>query len=68
LPVPVAVLHRNEQPADLAAATEGRLACVVAHTADGIEVLVGRDELAACEGRVDRLAAVLDERLADRTG
>jgi hypothetical protein len=68
LPVPVAVLHRDEQPADLAASTEGRLACVVAHTAHGMEVLVDRDELAACDGSVDRLAAVVRDRLAGRTG
>jgi len=67
LPVPVAVLHRDEQDAELAPFTAGRLACVVAHTDLGMEVLVTRDELAACEGRVDRLAEVLRPRLDART-
>ena len=67
LPVPVEVLHRNEQDVALAAATDGRLACVVAHTEAGPEVLVTRDELAACGGDVARLADVLRPRLAGRT-
>lgn len=59
LPVPVDVVHRNEQGAALAAVTAGRLACVVAHTDDGLEVVVDREALAACDGRVDRLADAL---------
>lgn len=66
LPVPVEVLHRDEQDAALRELTEGRLACVVARTEDGLEVLVERDELASCEGRVERLAALLHPRLEGR--
>jgi len=68
LPVPVEVLHRDQQDAELAAATDGRLACIVARTAAGPEVLVTRDELAACAGDVARLDALLRPRLDARTG
>lgn len=64
LPVPVEVVHRDQQPADVAAVTRGRLACVVARTDDGLDVLVDRDELAGCEGRVEALGDLLRERLA----
>jgi hypothetical protein len=67
LAVPVDVLHRNEQTHELAGATAGRLACVVAHTPVGLEVAVDRDALARCDGRVDRLADVLRGVLAGRT-
>ncbi|QYG91289.1 hypothetical protein HC251_01775 [Iamia sp. SCSIO 61187] len=67
LPVPADVVHRDEQSPELAVFTAGRLACVVGHTGDGLEVLVGREDLAACEGSVDRLADVLRPRLAHRT-
>lgn len=63
LPVPVEVLHRDEQPPELAAFTQGRLACIVAHDGGAMDVLVTREELAGCAGRVDRLAALLDDRL-----
>lgn len=67
LPVPVDVLHRDEQSPELATFTAGRLACVVGHTGDGLELLVGREELRSCDGRVDRLADVLRPRLARPT-
>lgn len=67
LPVPVEVLHRDQQDATLRAFTEGRLACVVARTGSRLEVLVTREELAACAGSVESLGALLEERLATRT-
>lgn len=67
LPVPVEVLHRNEQTTDLAAFTRGRLACVVAHTEGGPELLVDRSDLAATGGEVEQLADLLGARLAGRT-
>jgi hypothetical protein len=67
LPIPVEVLHRDEQPPALEAVTRGRLACVVAHTAGGAAILVTRDELAGCGGDVDRFARILDAALAGRT-
>lgn len=67
LPVPVNVLHRNEQTPELAAFTSGHLACIVAHTDDGPEVLVDRTTLSACAGRVDCLAEILRPLLAERT-
>lgn len=68
VPIPVEVLHRNEQDPGLAAFTRGRLACVVARTDAGPELLVTREELAACDGRVDRFGELLLARLDGRTG
>lgn len=67
LPVPVEVVHRNEQSPDLAAFTRGRLACVVAHTEAGLELLVDRSDLAAAGGKVEQLADLLGARLTGRT-
>ncbi len=66
LPVPAEVLHRNQQPPDLADFTRGGLACVVAHTAAGLELLVDRATLASAGGRVEHLADLLTARLAGR--
>jgi hypothetical protein len=50
LDVRVDLLHRDEQPAELAVLTAGALPCVVAETRGGRVVLVGADTLAACAG------------------
>jgi hypothetical protein len=64
--IPVEVVHRNEQPPDLATFTAGRLACVVAETAEGYELLVDAAALDACAGDVDAFAIELRDRLAAR--
>ncbi len=70
LDVPVEVVHRNEQDPTVAAftdaATDVRGACVIAHTADGLELLLDDAALAECRGDVDALAARLDAALAGR--
>ena len=50
LGVAVELLHRDEQPADLAALTSGELPCVVAETSGGRVVLVDAETLVACGG------------------
>lgn len=66
LPMPVTVVHRNEQEPALAEATRDLLPCVMAETADGWELLVGREALHECHGDVAAFDAVLSAALADR--
>jgi len=61
--VPVAVVHRNEQASEVAAASVP-LPSVVAHTADGRVVrLLGPPELDLLAGSVSRFAASLQHAL-----
>jgi hypothetical protein len=59
LGVPVATIHRNEQPEGLGEVTRGRLPCVVGETADGYELILGRADLEACRSDVPCLEAAL---------
>ncbi len=68
LPVPFTAVHLDERSGDEAAASEGRTPCVLAHTDDGIELLLGPDELDACEGDPAALVAAIDAALAARPG
>ncbi len=68
LTVPFRAVHLDERSPAEAAASEGRTPCVLAHTAEGIEVLLGPAELDACEGDPGRLADELQRALAVRTG
>jgi len=52
----VDVLHRNEQSPNLAAFTDGIEPVVVAHSSDGMKVLLDRDQLTACDGDVEAFA------------
>ena len=45
LPVPFDAVHLNERSAEVRAATEGLSPCVVAHTGDGVEVVLAADDL-----------------------
>lgn len=65
LGVPVEVLHRNEQTAELARVTAGIEPVVVAHTTDGLEVLMGAAELDRCGGDVEAFGDALRLRLAE---
>lgn len=67
LDVPFATFHRDDQPDTVRDASGGATPVVVAELTDGSVVpLLGRDELARCEGSPDRLIdavrAALDER------
>lgn len=59
LGVPVEMLHRDEQPAGLAAVTQGELPCVVAEGDGECAVLLDRAALAACEGDPAVFAAAI---------
>jgi hypothetical protein len=67
LPVPVDVLHRNEQAPELAAFTAGIEPVVVAHTDGGLEVLMDADALDGCHGSVEAFGRELLGRLEGRT-
>lgn len=66
LPVPFDAVHLNERSAEVRAATEGLTPCVVAHTADGVEVVLAADDLDRAGGEVvafrDELTAYLARR------
>ena len=65
LPVPFDTYHRNDQPPPVRAALGARLPAVVADTDGGLVVLLGPDELAACDGSPDELVAALERRVGD---
>jgi hypothetical protein len=64
LPIPVAVLHRNERDPDVEALSGDRTPCVLAQVDDGLVYLLGPGELDACDGDLGVfehvLAAALD--------
>ena len=68
LPVPFRAVHLDERSAQELETSDGRTPCVLAHTAAGVELLLGPAELAACEGAPARLAAAIREALASRAG
>lgn len=65
LGVPVELLHLDELPPDVAAATaESGVPVLLARTAEGLRPLVGAAELDGLDGSVDRLGGLLRSRLA----
>jgi hypothetical protein len=72
LPVPFDTYHRNDQPDAVRAAAAGRTPVVVAETVGrpgvsgvaGHVVLLGPDELDACEASIDRLVEAIDAAVA----
>ena len=67
LPVPFATFHTNDQPPAVRDAHGGQVPVVLAETDSGFVVLVTPDELEACAGSTDRLAAAV-ETAASRLG
>lgn len=65
LDVPFVALHANEVPPDVAQAMD-RLPIVLARTPEGLVTLLTAEDLQACSGSVDRFAAVLRSRTAER--
>lgn len=60
LPVPFAIYHRNDQPADLVDFTPGLLPCVVAHHETGeLSLAVTAQQLIDCDHHVDALETLL---------
>jgi hypothetical protein len=64
LPVPFAAVHLDERTPEERAASDGRTPCVLAHSPDGIHVLLGPDELEACGGDPAALATAIERALA----
>lgn len=66
LPVPLFTVHRNEVPAEVAqVVTLARLPAVFAVLAVGSAVeLIGREELSALDGSVERFGALVRARLS----
>lgn len=58
-PVPLELLHLDEQPDDIAAVTDGRTPCVLAATPSGYRVILTTDDLARCHGDVQRFETAL---------
>lgn len=62
LAVPFESLHLDEIPPEMAAVVAGSTPCVVAERADGsFEIVIDREQLEACDGRPERLAALVGE-------
>ncbi|WP_436774691.1 hypothetical protein [Yinghuangia sp. YIM S09857] len=59
--VPFEVVHLNERDEAVAAASEGRTPCVLAHTDSGIVVLLGPEDLAAIGTSVLRFDQTIRE-------
>ena len=66
LGVPFALVHRNERDLDVATATGAALPSVLAIAGDQLVVLLGRDELRACDGDVDRFETLLRDAVSAR--
>ena len=67
LPVPFDTYHRDDQPEPVRAAAAGVAPVVLAETAVGHIVLLGPDELEACDASVEQLSAAI-ERAAQHAG
>ncbi len=61
--LPFVTFHRDDQPDHIRRATNGRTPVVVADTDDGVLVLLGPDQLEACQGSPAALSAMLDAAL-----
>lgn len=66
LPLPFTAVHLDERSADERAASEGRTPCVLVHTEDGPELLLGPEQLEACAGDPGRLRTAIGEALTRR--
>jgi len=63
LPVPLRNVHLDERSPDILRFTEGKTPCVVAHTAEGLVLLLDALALDACKGSVSRFRDALDQAL-----
>jgi len=66
LPVPFDTYHRNDQPSDVRDLIGSRLPAVVADTDQGLRLLLGPGELAACHASPEHLAAALTHAAEDQ--
>ncbi|NUU22344.1 MAG: hypothetical protein HOV68_12655 [Streptomycetaceae bacterium] len=63
LPVPFTTVHLNERADEVAAASEGRTPCVIAHTDTGPVVVLGPEELEQVGTSVLRFDQILRDAL-----
>lgn len=66
LPVPFDTYHLDDQPDRVRSAADGAAPAVLAETADGSVLLLGPDDLDACEGSPDELVARLRSAVEER--
>ena len=57
------LLHRNEQPNDLAKITSDSIPCIAHRVGHSYSVLVGPDELEACEADIGKFKILLTSKL-----
>jgi hypothetical protein len=67
LPTPFDTCHRNDQPANIRLAADGRSPVVVAETTGGNVLLLGPEDLDACGGSIESLVDAI-ERAIQRHG
>lgn len=65
LPVPFATFHRDDQPDPVRDAVAGRAPVVVAETDRGVVLLLGPEQLDACEGSGERMVAAIEAAVLD---
>jgi hypothetical protein len=63
LPIPFDTFHRDDQPDAVRTALGGVYPAVVAETATGVVVLLGPQQLDACNGSTDQLVTAIDEQV-----
>ena len=61
--IPFHLVHLNERPEDVEAATEGKTPCIVGKTDSGFVMLATDEELTSFDGSVDLLKSHLEEKL-----
>lgn len=65
LPVPLQNVHLDERSPEVARFTDGHTPCVVAHTAEGLVMVLDAATLDACEGSVTRFRAALSAAMSE---
>lgn len=63
LPVPFRAVHLDERTPEEVEASDGHTPCVLAHSTEGISVLLGPQDLDACGGEPAALAAAITRAL-----
>jgi len=65
LGLPFEAVHLDERSPAEREASDGRTPCVLAHSADGVHVLLDRAALERCEGDPDKLVTALQRALPE---
>jgi hypothetical protein len=61
LSIPFVTFHRNDAPAEVLEAAQGKFPVVLARTSSSLEIVIAREELNALEGSPERLAQLLQQ-------